>query len=347
MGFRRLATFAAACAVLALAGCGDDGEESTAEGGGAAGGLQEVRVLINDPIYNSNYADIVALEAGLFEKNGLDVELVPTQQPITPLFSGDVDITSAGLAPGLTARSQNQDIQVVANIIPRFAGILLAPSGSSLADQAGEWPGSVEALRGKRVGVTVAGATIDNQARYMLDLAGLTPDKDAKVLALGGGTPLVAAVEQGRVDAALVPDPLYEQLINRGKAEPILDFVGGEGPPELEVPYALSWTTGEYAEQHPDIIRGYVRAINETFEYMQDPANTDKVVEMLAERQEALDPSLVKQSLETFIATGLRSSFTEEDLGRGIALMKANGLLKGDIPYDSIVAPAAKEEWSE
>jgi ABC-type nitrate/sulfonate/bicarbonate transport system substrate-binding protein len=71
---------------------------------------------------------------------------------------------------------------------------------------------SVEELKGKLLGVSSFGASTDTYARALLRRYKLVPNQDVKILALGGGTARIAAMETGAIDAALIKAPYNVML---------------------------------------------------------------------------------------------------------------------------------------
>jgi NitT/TauT family transport system substrate-binding protein len=162
---------------------------------------------------NASYASItgsriplwIAKEAGLFEKYGLNVNLIVIaagNTAIGALMGGDVDILGA---PGTTT------------VVSAAKGLPLAVIGTF---GAGAWKlaarpsiKSVEDLRGKIVGTSRPGTTIDFSLRRALTKLGLVPGKDVQILQTGLAESIkrVLVMQQGNIDATLVsPDNLYE-----------------------------------------------------------------------------------------------------------------------------------------
>ncbi len=162
---------------------------------------------------NASYASVtgsriplwIAKEAGLFEKYGLNVNLIVIaagNTAIGALMGGDVDILGA---PGTTT------------VVSAAKGLPLAVIGTF---GAGAWKlaarpsiTSVEQLRGKVVGTSRPGTTIDFSLRRALLKLGLVPGKDVQILQTGPAESIkrVFVMQQGNIDATLVsPDNLYE-----------------------------------------------------------------------------------------------------------------------------------------
>jgi len=92
----------------------------------------------------------------------------------------------------------------------------------------------------------------------------LTPNQDVKILALGGGTNRIAAMESGAIDAALIEAP-YNVMLERKGFRKIL-FVGDLIPS----PLAGFGTRLEKIQKQPDEIRRLVRATLRGIQYAKN-----------------------------------------------------------------------------
>jgi NitT/TauT family transport system substrate-binding protein len=114
----------------------------------------------------------VANDVGFFRKNGLDVELVHVgSSPIAmaAYLTGEIDILGGGGSAGPNAYLRGQrDLVFFAAMNNKFVFVIYAhPSITSTAG-----------VRGKRVGVTRFGGTLDFATRHYLKLSGLDPVRD-------------------------------------------------------------------------------------------------------------------------------------------------------------------------
>jgi ABC-type nitrate/sulfonate/bicarbonate transport system substrate-binding protein len=159
---------------------------------------------------------------GFYAAEGLDVDYVimKPQVAMQALIAGDVAYTTA-LGSTVRAAFRNVPLRVVMTIAdkPRFA--LVARQGIA----------SVEDLKGKLLGISSFGASTDTYARALSRRYQLTPNQDVKIIALGGGTSRVAAMETGAVDAALIEAP-YNVMLERKGFRKLL-FIGDLIPSPL------------------------------------------------------------------------------------------------------------------
>lgn len=303
---------------------------------------QTLRIMVQNPIIQTDYLHLISERAGIFARHGIKSEFTSSTSPILPLLAGDVDITSIGSSAGLVAIVRKQDFEFVAATVPHSTIALLTHPDSPLTKNAHRWPDSFTQLKGKTLGVTVAGAQIDLTARWIALLAGLKPDQDITVQAAGDATTLLGGLEKGVYDAGLVPSPLFELAEARNVAVSILDFYRGEGPQELWLlPYAAPAARKTYADKNPEIINKYIASVQEASDMARDPANRDKIMGIIAQELK-VDPAKLNAAMDTFIHAIGSVKFSREQWNTAIAMMKANGIVKQDYAYEANVFAGAR-----
>ncbi|MBI4527900.1 MAG: ABC transporter substrate-binding protein [Deltaproteobacteria bacterium] len=186
-------------------------------------GFGQERVRVGVPLFPTvAFPAFVASEKGLFEKNGLKVEIIRiNSEPTTyqALISGDIDM-AAGAPTGLV-QSNLQGIPVVSlgswdNFVPY-----------TLATR--EKIGDLSQLKGKKIGVNRLGGKSSLILMVMLENAGLNPMKDVSLLQLGGSQERLAALMRGGIDAAPVDyafEPKMRQMgffLVRGAKTPFMN----------------------------------------------------------------------------------------------------------------------------
>src|SRR5512144_231545 len=162
---------------------------------------------------NASYASVtgsriplwIAKDAGLFEKYGLNVNLVVIAAgtaAIGALASGDVEILGAPGSTTMVSAARGLPLAIVATFGPSAWKLAAHPSITS-----------VEQLRGKTVGISRPGTTIEFATKRALTKLGFTPGKDIQILATGlaESNKRIMVMLQGKIDATWVsPDNLFE-----------------------------------------------------------------------------------------------------------------------------------------
>jgi NitT/TauT family transport system substrate-binding protein len=147
----------------------------------------------------------IAKDAGLFEKYGLQVNLVVIaagNAAIGALSGGDVDVLGAPGTTTMVSAARGLPVAIIGTFGPSAWKLAAHPSITS-----------VQELRGKTVGISRPGTTIEFATRRTLLKLGFTPGKDINILPTGlaESNKRVLVMLQGKIDATLVsPDNLFE-----------------------------------------------------------------------------------------------------------------------------------------
>ncbi len=161
----------------------------------------------------------IAKDAGLFEKNGLHVNLVVIaagNAAIGALASGDVEILGAPGSTTMVSAAKGLPFAIVGTFGPSAWKLAAHPSITT-----------IEQLRGKTVGISRPGTTIEFATKRALQKLGFTPGKDVNILATGlaESNKRIMVMLQGKMDATLVsPDNLYEAEIKGWKLSILADL---------------------------------------------------------------------------------------------------------------------------
>jgi NitT/TauT family transport system substrate-binding protein len=142
-----------------------------------------------------------AQDAGIFKKHGLAVELIAvgsSTRGIAAMISGYLDVLAGGGNSGITSQLQGlTDLALFGNVIQTFLfSVMTQPSITDISQ-----------LRGKRMGVTRFGGTLDFAARYYLKRHGLEAGKDISFLQIGAMPDIAVAVASGAIESGVVGVP--------------------------------------------------------------------------------------------------------------------------------------------
>jgi NitT/TauT family transport system substrate-binding protein len=174
--------------------------------GGTASAADKVRMSIS-AIDVSFLTSGVALKRGMFRDEGLDVELIRMNAnvSVTALSTGDIDYTMV-FASVVRGALRGMPMKVVASFMDSSTHLLIArPQYKSIPE-----------LRGKTLAVSTYGATSDVAARMMMKQGGLDPEKDLKIVPLGGERSRYAALKEGIVDVAVLSPPTDTEAQRQG-----------------------------------------------------------------------------------------------------------------------------------
>jgi len=140
---------------------------------------------------------------------------------------------------------------------------------------------TIQDLAGQTIGVTAIGSSTDVTARLFLDHYGLL---DKVKIAAAGGTAAssLAALQQGVVAAVIISPDAGVQAA-KGGAVPLVDGV------KLGVPlnFAVITVKTSFIKERPDTVKALLKAYQQTWTYMGDPANKAAILGLLARNLQA------------------------------------------------------------
>jgi NitT/TauT family transport system substrate-binding protein/sulfonate transport system substrate-binding protein len=134
----------------------------------------------------------IAREAGVFNKYGLDVEVIATPSGVegmNALIAGEVQFLQISGGTTASAALGGVDVTVVATTLDALVQNLIARPEIEKAEQ----------LKGKSVGIMRFGTSIDVSARLVLKHFGLVPEKEVAVVQVGGMESMVSALQGNRI----------------------------------------------------------------------------------------------------------------------------------------------------
>ena len=207
------------------------------------------RVRIGYSSISGAYTPIwVAHEAGYFAKEGLqdDIILIPSGTQLAQVtVAGEIDIGSLNGSSAIAAALQGADLKIIGN------------SGNKMVFSLYVRPEikSVEAMKGKRIGITRFGSAPDISVRYALRKFNINPDKDLTLIQLGFMATVAAGLQGGTIEGGVVSPPTQFAIDKAGFKELIsitdMDFA---------FPNPALVAVGSIIKTRPDVINRFIRA---------------------------------------------------------------------------------------
>jgi NitT/TauT family transport system substrate-binding protein len=237
-------------AILALAGCGDDG-------GGESGKQATVRVQDTAGVPSAFLE--YGVQKGFFKKRKLDVKVKASQGGATvvpAVTSGDAEIGGSNLVSILLAKSKNLPLKIVApgtfvSQDPKrdFSAIMVAKDSSVT---------SPKELEGKTLAVNTLKNVAEVTAKASLDKKGVDVSKIK--LTEVDFPDMIPALEAGRVDAAFPIEPFVGLGLKGGDRAVDRPYVGTR--PGLQI--GCYFTSDKYLSQNRDVVKRFHAGIAET-----------------------------------------------------------------------------------
>lgn len=217
----------------------------------------------------------VAVDKGLFAKEGLEVTLHPTPSSgalIQGLVAGKFQIAFAGVdnfiaydeGQGTAPVEKTPDIVVILGGSPIELTLLAAPSIKSYAD-----------LKGKTLAVDSVSTGFAFVLRKMLEKNGLGPN-DYKFEPVGSTQKRWEAMKEGKALASLINPPFTGQALAMGYTNlgDGLDILGSYLG-------SVHGADRAWAKANAATVVGYDRAVIAATRWIYDPANADEAAKVL------------------------------------------------------------------
>src|SRR6266536_2267742 len=228
----------------------------------------------------------VAKDAGLFARNGLNVEPIQIRGGalITMgIMSGQLQFSGAGAESIVAARIEGGDVVLLACPVDSDPVYLIArPEIKSPAE-----------LKGKATAVTRLGSTTHFYLRAALRQVGLDPEKDVTILQLGTGSETVTAMESGLVAAAALTNRYAIPLLQRGW--PMLVDLSTT---DMVYPSSCVASSCAFVKAEPKIVEDFLRAYVAGIQLIKkDQGFAER---SLAKWLRENDPVVVKKTVEAY-----------------------------------------------
>jgi NitT/TauT family transport system substrate-binding protein len=284
-----------AAAALALSGCTDSaaGPEPTATSTGEAEGTGElttVRVAAL-PIAESG-ALWAAIDEGIFEEYGLEIEVVPSQggaNAIPALLSGDIQFAIGQPFGPIRADLQDLGVVIVGNYANSNAEGDDVNAVVALGDAGITRPAD---LAGKKVSVNTIGAAGDLTIRKAVQDDGGDPSTIEFVEVAFPDVP--AQLEAGTMDAAWAPDPFRGIIVGGGGVSVVQPYQATI--PGLTV--LTNITTQALMDEDPELVAAYSEAMAAALEFAA--GNEEAVRAAIATNLEIPEEAAAGITLPTF-----------------------------------------------
>jgi sulfonate transport system substrate-binding protein len=195
--------------------------------------------------------DWIGEDAGIFQKNGLDVldqKVGNSTAVMASLLSGQTDVGQSGGSDAVSADASGADVVIISVLIPVYSYLLEVPKAVTSVDQ----------LKGKKVGVDAYGSAGEIGVRVALNKLGLNPDKDVSIVAVGDIPTRAAALLQGAIVATVLNPPASLDVESKG-FHPLISL------PEQKLPASTQSTIVQrsWLNAHRDLAQRYIDSIVE------------------------------------------------------------------------------------
>ena len=233
----------------------------------------------------SQWIPWIAKEAKLYEKYGLEAELVLLRgsgQSAQAIISGSILGAPCTLTTAMSANLSGADLVTVAHTVSGVQSKLLVRPEIRRPED----------LRGKRVAVSGFGSLGDFLERYIIKKYGMDPVKDVIMLSIGAQPDRLQALSTGVVDAADLSHPADVQAERKGFR------MLWDAKQEVSYPSMSIVTRRKYTVDDRDTVMRMVKAHVEGISLLK--ANKDFSLKVLSKYLKTNDRELLEGSYEIY-----------------------------------------------
>ncbi|MEO5671084.1 MAG: ABC transporter substrate-binding protein [Ramlibacter sp.] len=341
-------TFCAIAATLLLA-------TSTASAQTAAPACaksDEIRVMMFTSLLN-NMVTYIAKDAGLFERNCLNATLVPIASGpagMAQLQSGSIHFSDTSIDNTIIARHRGLPIKIVTGESSVSPYAIVARADLPLPNASKGYPEAMKDLIGKKIGIFALGTGSELFVKQMFKGAGIDP-KQITLIAVGPTASQYAALENKAVDAVLMADPLQDISVAGGVGKIVVDLrKAGVGPKEitdLSGVFQVKVASDDFVQKNPDIVRRYVEANRQAVEWVQNPANRERLYQLMKSHvtfgQTVPNTEQLFRRLVDQYAAGSTVVITRKSIAGWNRLQVAAGNVPGEVPWADLIWSGAPQ----
>lgn len=280
----------------------------TASCGRPAGGPKKVRLAIGGQTQMVYLPTTVAQELGFYRDEGLDVELQDFQggaKALQALVGGSADVVSGFYDHTIQMAAEQRELIAFVTML-RYPGLVLVTSPQAAGDVT-----SIDALKGRVVGVTSPGSSSNLFLTFLLKKAQVPVDS-VSVTAIGGGPSALAALEHGTVAAAWTADPSFTLIKKRNPGVRVLADLRNESGTQTAFgtttyPGSVLYSSGAWIRANRDTTAKLAHAILRTLQWMHSHSASEisaKTPPALRGPDEALFVESLGNSMPMFSADG-------------------------------------------
>jgi NitT/TauT family transport system substrate-binding protein len=271
-------------------------------------------------------AQIIANQKGIFEKNGLKVELVELSGDVLilrALLSGDLDIATVGSYVVINAVQKGAPIRAFVTPVPEQPHMLVATKAVST------WTDLV----GKNFAVSQPGAISHTFPRVILSKLGGDPDK-VNWLAIGGNSARQKALVTGVVDATLLHK---ERALQVARSDSRFHIIGSTGDYLKGVPLVWHTAKTEWLAANGDVARRFTKSIIEAVRFA---IQNKEAMLKLGEELIGKDPVSVEAAYDAYRDSrvwGINGGLDKKDFDFTVRLGIETGEMKEPIVFEKVV----------
>ncbi|WP_165423329.1 ABC transporter substrate-binding protein [Ktedonosporobacter rubrisoli] len=289
----------------------------------------------------------VAEQKQFFTKEGVTLDpsppsLLGTGPKLTAaLESNSIDVAAGSVTDAFTLSRVDSYIKIVGTFADAFLLDIIVSkqferqthlsASSSLAEK-------VQALVGKKIGISSPGSTNDALVTFLLRQQGLDALRDVTKVSLGGNNPAtgLGALAQGRVDALAFPVPVGQEAEAQGIGDIFISPARGDVPEMQGQLYGVLFARQQTLDAKPKAVQAFIRGLAQAEKWIhQNPTQAKALLGKYLKQNQEMTAAIFQACLP-----GLPQSpqISQQAYTTANQFHVKAGLIAIALPYQSLVA---------
>jgi NitT/TauT family transport system substrate-binding protein len=289
----------------------------------------------------------IAEKEGYFKSQGLTFDpatpplLLSGSKVATAVETNSVEVGVGGTTDVFTISRVDSSIRLIGDVSDGLQIDVVA--SKSLLQQTGLTDASpladkVNALKGKKVGVSAPNSASDALVTYLFRQQGLNAQTDVTKVSVGASiTTALAALQSGRVDAVAIASPAGEEASVKGFGDLFISPTRGDDPALVGQMFGIAFAKQQTIDAKPRAVQAFIRGLAQADTFIQQ--HPDQTLTLLQGYLKTVDPKAVSEGWN-FLKSSMPKTPQICQNGYNVANqfhLKA-GLIAVPLAYNNLVA---------
>jgi NitT/TauT family transport system substrate-binding protein len=241
----------------------------------------------------------VGRDKGFFKKQGIDAEVIAVNSGVTALqalLAKEIELAVISVPSLVASRLGGADTVMIATVVPYFMDQIVALPAITRPEQ----------LKDKIGGVNRQNTSSDMSLRHGLRRIGIDPDKDVKIIAVGGNPERLAALSRGVIQFSMMGEPFTREAEKAGFK--VLVDIGS-----LKIPFHTNGilTTESLLKTRRPLAAKFTRAIVEAIHYIKTDKEGTKAV--ITDNLRVTDPESLERAYKNYAPIFREAPYPDPD----------------------------------
>jgi ABC-type nitrate/sulfonate/bicarbonate transport system substrate-binding protein len=228
----------------------------------------------------------VGRDRGFFKKHGIDAEVIAVNSGVTALqalLAKEIELAVISVPSLVASRLSGADTTMIATVVPYFMDQIVVVPGITRPEQ----------LKGKTGGVNRQNTSSDMALRHGLRRIGVDPEKDVKIIAVGGNPERLAALSRNVIQFSMMGEPFTREAEKAGFK--VLIDIGN-----LKIPFHTNGilTTESLLKTRRALAEKFTRAMIESIHYIKTDKEGTKAV--ITNNLRVTDPDSLERAYRSY-----------------------------------------------